>query len=106
MFAKLKKKLEEGEAGGPERLSFSPRRLPGAAVAVRSPPADGNPPSLGGREGESAQGDGRGNESAVEERERARKVESDDVKPLPLESIDMVRCMLRGFKEGGGVEWL
>ena len=94
MFAKLKKKLEEGEAGGPERLSFSPRRLPGAAVAVLSPPADGNPPVLGGREGESAQGDGRRGESAAEEEgERERKVEPDDVKPLPLESIDMVRCM-------------
>lgn len=41
MFAKLKKKVleEEEAAGGPERLSFSPRKLPGGPVAVRSPPA-------------------------------------------------------------------
>ncbi len=37
MFKKLKKKLEEGEEGGIDRMAFSPRRLPGSAV--RSIPA-------------------------------------------------------------------
>ena len=87
MFAKLKKKvLEEGEAGGPERLAFSPRKLPGGAVAVRSPPGDGNSPSLGGHEGGGGDGEGQGGEKVKE-----TKAETVEVKPLPLQSIDLVR---------------
>lgn len=37
MFKKLKQKIEAGDEGGIERLSFSPSRTPGSIV--RSPPA-------------------------------------------------------------------
>lgn len=45
MFKKLKQKIEEGEEGAIDRLSFSPRRLPGSAV--RSTPAPSEPPGSG-----------------------------------------------------------
>ena len=96
MFTKLKKKLEEGESGGPERLSFSPRRLPGGAVAVRSPPADGTAPSLtNGPNGQSRSDsvywkEGGAAEPAKEEvtGERARKERAQG--PKPVENIDLV----------------
>ena len=96
MFTKLKKKLEEGEPGGPERLSFSPRRLPGGAVAVRSPPADGTAPSLTNGPNVQSRSDsvdgkqGRAAEPAKEEvaGERARKERAEEQKPV--DSIDLV----------------
>ena len=84
MFAKLKKKvLEEGEAGGTERLPFSPRKLPGGAVAVRSPPGAG--PSLGGEvKSESVHAEKKGEE---EKREKANKEET---QPIPPPTVDLV----------------
>lgn len=88
MFAKLKKKvLEEGEAGGPERLGFSPRKLPGGAVAVRSPSGVMAAASVGGGDEEDGvKGEGEGGEG---EKEVATKTE--EAKPLLLQSIDLVR---------------
>ena len=85
MFAKLKKKvLEEGEAGGPELVPFSPRKLPGGAVAVRSPP---EVPSLSGgteSESESVRGEGKVDGVTVKQKEE----EKEEVKPL--ESVSLV----------------
>lgn len=50
MFKKLKKKIEEGEEGGIDKIAFSPRKFPGSVV--RSPPvnAAGSPETeLGGQ---------------------------------------------------------
>ena len=82
MFAKLKKKVleEEEAAGGPERLGFSPRKLPGGAVAVRSPPAVAEEPTL------PAAGDG-GTENEEVEREKKEK----EAEPQPLQSVNMVK---------------
>ena len=92
MFAKLKKRvLEEGEAGAPERLAFSPRKLPGGAVAVRSPPGEGAPASIGeGGEGVSVR-DEKGGE---EEGGGVEKVKTEQIKPLPSQTIDLVRTRL------------
>lgn len=86
MFAKLKKKvLEEGEAGGPERLGFSPRKLPGGAVAVRSPPEVVAASSGGGGdEFDGAKGEGEGGE-----REKEVETKTEETKPLLLQSIDL-----------------
>lgn len=90
MFAKLKKKvLEEGEAGGPERLAFSPRKLPGGAVAVRSPPGVGGSPSFGGGTGD--EGDGVGGERGGEGGEKEIGTKTEEAKPLLMQSIDLVR---------------
>ena len=95
MFAKLKKKvLEEGETGAPERLPFSPRKLPGGAVAVRSPPGVGTPASFGeGGWGESVRGE-KGGEG---EGEKAEKVKTEQMKPLPPQTIDLVRTKLCSY---------
>lgn len=83
MFAKLKKKLEEGEAGGPERLSFSSRKLPGGAVAVRSPTGVVASSAGGDDEVDSVKEEGEGEKEVVTKTEEA--------KPLLLQSIDLVR---------------
>ena len=85
MFAKLKKKLEEGESGGPERLPFSPRKLPGAAVAVRSPTAETTAHNFSDSNGVGTR------EEAEEVREKEGERVKKDVKPLPVENIDLVR---------------
>ena len=81
MFAKLKKKvLEEEEAAGtPERLSFTPRKLPGGAVAVRSPPAVGDRPPLPGES----------EEEKKPERD-AEKEKKEEEKPHPLQNVNLV----------------
>ena len=84
MFAKLKKKLEEGESGGPERLAFSPRKLPGGAVAIRSPPADGTPHGV-----DDSKPEAETRREEVKENEGNKKKE--DVKSFSVESIDLVR---------------
>ena len=81
MFARLKKKVleEEEAAGGPERLGFSPRKLPGGAVAVRSPPATAEQPPVAGaseKEAESQTG-GEGNK--------------EETRSQPLENLNLVR---------------
>ena len=80
MFAKLKKKVleEEEAAGGPERLSFSPRKLPGGPVAIRSPPAAG--PPLPGEGEEENKPDG-----------EAEKEKKEEEKPQPLQSVNLVK---------------
>lgn len=90
MFAKLKKKvLEEGEAGGPERLGFSPRKLPGGAVAVRSPPEVVAAASVGGdEEVDGVKGEGEGGEG-----EKEVETKTEEAKPLLLQSIDLVRTL-------------
>lgn len=51
MFKKLKQKIEEGGEGGIDKVSFSPKKFPGAIV--RSPPAEAPDfPALGGEDGE------------------------------------------------------
>lgn len=84
MFAKLKKKVqEEEEAGGSERLPFSPRKLPGGAVAVRSPSGTG--PSFGGDvESENVRV-----VKKVEE-EKREKVKIEEVHPIPPPTVDLV----------------
>lgn len=92
MFAKLKKRvLEEGEAGTPERLAFSPRKLPGGAVAVRSPPGEGAPASIGeGSEGSSVLDEKRGEGEGG----NVEKVKTEQMKSLPPQTIDLVRTKL------------
>ena len=51
MFKKLKQKIEEGGEGGIDKVSFSPKKFPGAIV--RSPPAEAPDfPALGEEDGE------------------------------------------------------
>ncbi|CAI8002218.1 hypothetical protein GBAR_LOCUS3354 [Geodia barretti] len=80
MFAKLKKKVleEEEAAGGPERLSFSPRKFPGGPVAVRSPPAVGPLPPLPGEGEEEKKPEG-----------DAEKEKNKEEKPHPLQSVNL-----------------
>ena len=84
MFARLKKKVleEEEAAGGPERLGFSPRKLPGGAVAVRSPPATAEQPPVAGASEKEAESQTGG------ERERENKEETIS---QPLENPNLVR---------------
>ena len=85
MFAKLKKKVleEEEAAGGPERLSFSPRKFPGGPVAVRSPPAVGPLPPLPGEGEEEKKSEG-----------DAEKKKNKEEKPHPLQSVNLVSMAL------------
>ena len=53
MFKKLKQKIEEGGEAGIDKVSFSPRKFPGAIV--RSPPVEA--PDFPGRRSESGEGE-------------------------------------------------
>ena len=66
MFKKLKKRIEDGEDGGIDRLTFSPTKLPGSVVRSRPSvtPEDEESPSP--RTSETVDGEAEGQDQATE----------------------------------------
>lgn len=89
MFARLKKQvLEDGVAGPSERLQFSPRKLPGGPVAVRSPPEVKDPSKLNLGEGEIVRV-----EKKEEHREKEKTIIQQETKYQPLQTVNLVGYM-------------